>query len=118
MHELSKKISVSFFISDTGREPVREWLLSLQAADRKIVGEDIKTVEFGWPSGLPVCRPLGNGLYEVRSTLTSGVEARVLFNIFGNEMILLHGFIKKGQKTPTKDLKTAKRRLMKFKRKP
>ena len=118
MHEPSKKISVSFFISDTGREPVREWLLSLQAADRKIVGEDIKTVEFGWPLGMPVCRPLGNGLYEVRSILTSGVESRVPFTIFGKEMILLNGFTKKRQKTPTKDLKTAKRRLMKFKKKP
>jgi phage-related protein len=96
MNEPSKKISVSFFISDTGREPVREWLLSLQAADRKIIGKDIKTVEFGRPLGMPVCRPLGNGLYEVRSTLTSGVGARVLFTIFGNEMIFVARLHKKG----------------------
>ena len=111
-----KKITVSFFISDTGKEPVRSWLLALSKDDRKIVGEDIKTVEFGWPIGMPTCRPLGNGLYEVRSTLTDGTEARILFTIQGNNMVLLHGFTKKSNKTPTNDKKIAKRRLSKFKK--
>lgn len=66
-----KKITVKFYKSDAGKEPVKEWLLELNKEDKKIVGVDVKTVEFGWPIGMPVCKPLGNGLYEVRSNLQS-----------------------------------------------
>jgi Phage derived protein Gp49-like (DUF891) len=47
---------------------VRGWLKGLSTEDRKRIGEDIKTVEFGWPLGMPVCRPLGDGVYEVRTS--------------------------------------------------
>jgi phage-related protein len=115
MNALSKKISVLFFKNDNGKEPVRDWLLCLPEANRKIVGEDVKTVEFGWPVGMPVCRSIGGNLYEIRSTLIDGNEARILFTIFKNDMVLLHGFIKKTQKTPKRDMDLAKRRLQKFK---
>jgi phage-related protein len=71
---------------------------------------DIKTVEFGWPIGMPVCRPLGEGLYEVRSDLSQNKIGRVLFYIDSeSRMVLLHGFIKKSQKAPTADLELARK---------
>jgi phage-related protein len=93
---LAKKIAVAFFASERGTEPVRDWLKSLEKADRAKIGEDIRTVEFGWPLGMPTCKPLGRGLYEVRTTLKDRI-ARVPFGIEGSKMILLHGFIKKSQ---------------------
>ncbi len=117
MDKSGKKITVVFFKNDRGKEPVRKWLTeNITPENRKIIGTDIKTVEMGWPIGMPTCKPLGQGLYEVRSGLTDGTAARVLFTIHGNHMVLLHGFIKKGRKTPTNDLRTAKNRLAKFKR--
>ncbi len=94
--------------------PVRDWILSLSPANRKILGEDIKTVEFGWPVGMPTVRPMGNKLYEVRSRLSDGSDARVLFTIYKNSMVLLHGFIKTTRKTPKRQLDLAKRRMKKF----
>lgn len=105
-----KRISVVFFKTDKGTEPVREWLKRLDREDMKTVGTDIKTVEFGWPIGMPTCKSLGDGIWEVRSNLTRGRTARVLFCISDDLTILLHGFIKKSQKTPKPDLDTAKRR--------
>ncbi|MGB7189159.1 MAG: type II toxin-antitoxin system RelE/ParE family toxin [Acidobacteriaceae bacterium] len=107
----AKRISVLFFRTASGGEPVRNWLKSLEPVDdRKQIGVDIKTVEFGWPLGMPVCRPLGDGLYEVRSSLSGNRIARVLFFIDSAErMVLLHGFVKKTQKTPTGDMELARR---------
>ena len=99
-----------FYALPSGREPVREWLKSLPAEDRKIVGEDIKDVEFAWPIGMPLCRSLSRGLWEVRSTLTQGRIARVLFAEHEGRMILLHAFIKMTQKTPAGDLQLAMKR--------
>src|SRR5712664_2458717 len=77
-----KRVSVVFFRSEAGGEPVRQWLKSLpHDEDRKRIGADIKTVEFGWPLGMPVCRPLGDGIYEVRTSLVQNRIARVLFYI-------------------------------------
>lgn len=90
---------------------MRDWLLDLAQDDRRSVGHDIQTVEFGWPIGMPVCRPLGNGLYEVRSSLSDGRIGRVLFCITKNEMVLLHGFVKKTQKTSPTDLALARKRM-------
>ena len=88
---------------------MREWLKGLLSDDRKRIGEDIKTVEFGWPIGMPVCRPLGSGIYEVRSNLAQKRIARVLFYIDKkSRMVLLHGFINKTQKTPDEDLELAR----------
>ena len=90
---------------------MREWLKVLPPADRRILGEDIKDVEFAWPLGLPLVRPLGQHLWEVRSTLTQGRIARVIFCLHGGQMILLNGFIKKTQKTPQREIDLALRRM-------
>jgi phage-related protein len=104
-----KRIEAIFFRTAAGGEPVRQWLKSLKPIeDRKQIGIDIKTVEFGWPIGMPVCKPLGGGLYEVRSSLGQNRIARVLFYIDAKgRMVLLHGFIKKTQRTPPADLELA-----------
>lgn len=103
-----KRIPAVFFRTEAGGEPVREWLKSLSRTDRKQIGTDIMTVEFGWPIGMPVCRPLGHGLYEVRTSLSSNRIARVLFYVDKRgRMVLLHGFIKKTQKTPVDELNLA-----------
>jgi phage-related protein len=107
-------LSVNFYRSDSGKEPVRNWLKSLSREDKKIIGEDIKTAQFGWPIGMPLIRPLGKGIYEVRSTLKNNI-ARVIFTVENKRMILLHGFIKKDQKTPKNDLELALKRLAKIK---
>jgi len=110
MTDRNKKIPAVFFITSNGNEPVREWLLSLQKKDRLIVGTDIKTVEYGWPIGMPTCRPMGDGLHEVRSNISGTRIARMLFFVHKNKMMLLHGFIKKTMKTPKLDLDIAKKR--------
>lgn len=102
-----KRLPAAFFALPSGREPVREWLKDLGRDDRKIVGEDIRDVEFSWPIGMPLCRPMGNGLWEVRSSLSQGRIARVLFCIGDGHMVLLHAFIKKTQKTAVSDLALA-----------
>jgi phage-related protein len=111
----AKKITVVFFATASGTEPVRDWLHAMSREDRKKVGDDVKSVEFGWPIGMPVCRPLGKGLYEVRTHLKDTI-ARVLFAIEGDKMVLLHGFIKKSQTTPVGDLDLARVRLQAFRR--
>ena len=106
-----------FFRTEAGGEPLREWLKSLPPEDRKLIGEDIKTVEFGWPVGMPVCRSLGGGICEIRTHLTQDRIARVLFYIDAKgRMVLLHGFIKKTQKTPMNDLELARRNKSKHER--
>ena len=105
-----KRLPAAFYQLPSGREPVRDWLKALDAADRKIIGEDIKDVEFSWPIGMPLVRPLGNGLWEVRSEITQGRIARVIFCISHQHMVLLHGFVKKTQKTPDADLDLARKR--------
>ncbi len=91
---------------------MREWLKGLPLPDRRILGTDIATVEFGWPVGMPVCRPITGrrGLFEVRSSLTGNRIARVLFCIHGKQMVLLHGFIKKTEQTSDTDLDLAMKR--------
>lgn len=101
--------TIRFFATDTGNEPVREWLKSLPKEERRIIGEDIKTVQATLQWRKPLVDSLGNGLWEVRSTLPSGI-ARVLFFEHRGEMILLHGFKKKTQKTPNDALKLAQER--------
>ena len=90
---------------------MREWLKELSLADKRIIGEDLKTVEYGWPVGMPLCRSIGDGLWEVRSDLLNGRTARVLFCIADRYIVLLHGFIKKTQKTPDSDLALARQRM-------
>lgn len=106
-----KKIPAAFYCTAAGNEPVREWLKALDEADRRSVGQDIATAEFGWPVGMPVCRSLGKGLYEIRSDIGDGRITRVMFCVAGDKMVLLHGFIKKTQKTPTADFDLALKRM-------
>ena len=103
-------LSVAFYRSGSGNEPVRDWLLELKRQDRKTVGQDIKTAQYGWPLGMPLIRKLEPGLWEVRSHVADGI-ARMLFTVDGETMVLLHGFVKKSQKTPATDMKTARQRL-------
>lgn len=107
-------LSVCFFQSEAGVEPVREWLRALSAHDRKTIGEDIKTVQFGWPLGMPLVRKMGKDLWEVRIHLANRI-ARVLFTVVNGTMVLLHGFIKKSHGTPQEDLDLAKSRLRQVK---
>ena len=103
-------LEVRFFKTDAGTEPVRNWLRELSATDRKAIGEDIKTVQFGWPLGMPLVRKMEKDLWEIRVHL-DGRIARVLFTVSNSKIILLHGFIKKSQATPQPELKLAKDRI-------
>jgi phage-related protein len=104
------RLKVIFFKSQNGKEPVREWLKSLPAQDMKILGEDIKTVQFGWPLGMPLVRKIEPGLWEIRSDISNGT-ARVFFTVQREFMVLLHGFAKKSNKTPQDDLLLVRKRL-------
>jgi phage-related protein len=110
MKQRLKCLPAYFYRLGSGREPVREWLKELGSEDRKTIGEDIKDVEFSWPIGMPLVRPLGRELWEVRSSLPRGRIARVLFCVVKGRMMLLHGFIKKTRKTPQRDIDLALKR--------
>lgn len=110
MADEAKRIPAQFYRTLQGSEPVREWLKELDPAARRIIGFDLKDVEFGWPVGMPLCRSLGRGLWEVRSNLPDGRIARVIFCVHEGRMVLLHGFIKKTQKTPPQEIELALRR--------
>jgi phage-related protein len=111
MIDRSKKLHARFYETPAGSEPVRQWFKDLSPEDRKILGKDVAKVEFGWPIGMPYCRSLGAGLWEVRSDISDGRIARVLFCVMGNGMVLLHSFIKKTQRTPASELELAKKRM-------
>ena len=102
-------LSVKFFRTEAGHEPVREFLRDLPPEDRKIIGTDIKEVQFGWPLGMPLVRKMEKDLWEVRSHLENRIS-RVLFTVVGGQMVLLHAFIKKTERTPQPDLEIAKAR--------
>lgn len=108
----TKEFPARFFESGAGRVPVRDWLLGLTPEDRKAIGDDIRTAEFGWPIGMPLCRAIKGhkGLWEIRSRLEGGRIARVFFCAHKGSMVLLHGFVKKSQKTPPKELDVAVKR--------
>lgn len=118
LDDFGKRLPVKFFETARGAQPVREWLKDLVQDDRRIIGADVKEVEFGWPKGMPLCRPISGrrGLWEVRSTLTGGRIARILFCIHDGQMILLHGFEKTDQKTPVRELDVAVKRMKELSR--
>jgi phage-related protein len=103
-------LRVVFYRSESGSEPVREWLKELQKEDRKAIGEDIKTAQVGWPLGMPLIRKVERDLWEVRSNITAGI-ARTFFTVEKDTMVLLHGFIKKSHEIPLNELRTARRRM-------
>lgn len=102
-----KRIRAEFYRTERGAEPVREWLLGLGKEDRRLIGVDIRVCEYGWPIGMPTCRALGQGLFEIRTNLPQNRAARVLFFPFEGRLVFLHGFIKKTQQTPKPDLNLA-----------
>lgn len=110
MSDEHKRIPARFYRTAAGAEPVRDWLKGLEVEDRRNIGMDFKDVEYGWPLGMPLCRSIGHGLWEVRSSISHGRIARVIFCVEQSEMILLHGFIKKTQKTPQQDIDLALKR--------
>lgn len=107
------RLTVRFFRESTGSEPGRDWLKRLPVEEMREIGSDIKTVQFGWPIGMPVVDHIDGDMWEVRTRLSTRI-ARVLFVLEGNVMVLLHGFIKKERKTPKADLDIAKQRLKKL----
>jgi phage-related protein len=108
-------LEVNFYVTEQGNEPVRDWLKSSNTADKKRIGEDIKTVQFGWPLGMPLVKHLDGDIWEVRVNLSTSI-ARVLFVLDRRSMVLIHGFIKKQQKTLKSDLDLAKDRVKKLRR--
>ena len=108
-----RPLKVVFFKTDTGNEPVREWLKELSKEDCKAIGTDILTVQYAWPVGKPLVDNLGDGIWEVRSRLINRI-ARTLFAVVDEEIVLLHGFIKKQQRTPQDELDLAKKRKKQY----
>ena len=108
-----RPLKVVFFKTETGNEPVREWLKELSKEDCKVIGTDILTVQYAWPVGKPLVDNLGDGIWEVRSRLDNRI-ARTLFAVVDQEIVLLHGFIKKQQKTPQDELELAKKRKKQY----
>lgn len=104
------EVPVRFFRSKTGREPVLDWLRALDRDDRRSIGLDLMRVQFGWPLGMPLVRSLQDGLWEVRCTLPSHRIARLILCFHERTLVVLHGFIKKTEKTPADDLELARRR--------
>jgi len=102
-----KRIPLLFYRSVGDREPVREWLKGLEYLDRHAIGMDLMRVQWRWPIGMPLCRPLGQGLWEVRTNLPSNRIGRVLFCLHEGALVALHGFIKKTEKIPDNELKIA-----------
>lgn len=107
---LRVKLNIFFFKLTSGEEPVRKWLKALEPMDRKTIGRDLKTLQFGWPLGMPLVRLIDGGIWELRTDLTNRT-ARVLFALNDGNVVLLHGFIKKQQTTPLTELRLAKVRL-------
>ena len=111
-----RKIPLIFFRSGLGREPVREWLKGLAEAERRAIGMDLLRAQWRWPVGMPLCRPVGNGLWEIRTDLTTGRTARVLLCVYHEHLVALHGFIKKTRATPDDELSLARRRQKELER--
>jgi phage-related protein len=109
--DLPRPLPLKMWRSPTGNEPTRDWFRSLPDVDRKVLGFDLKKLQFAWPVGMPMVRSMGNGLWELRTSLPSRREARVLFAVDGKYIAVLHGFIKKSQKTPDHELALARKRL-------
>ncbi|HWB98331.1 MAG TPA: type II toxin-antitoxin system RelE/ParE family toxin [Bryobacteraceae bacterium] len=105
-----QKVPLVFFRTEAGSEPVRDWLKGLSQSERQAIGKDLLRAQWQWPVGMPLCRPLGNGLWEVRTDLPTKQTARVLLCLYRGHLVALHGFIKKTRKTPDDDLNLARRR--------
>lgn len=107
---MERPIQVVFFRLNSGREPVRDWLKGLDREIRRAIGEDIKTLQFRWPIGMPLARKMEEDLWELRSQISPGI-ARTFFTFYDDKIVLLHGFVKKSSRTPATEMAIARRRL-------
>jgi phage-related protein len=105
-----RKVELVFFRNSAGNEPVRDWLKGLDEAERRVIGTDLLRAQWRWPVGMPLCRPMGKGLWEVRTDLSGNRTARVLICFHQGCLVAVHGFIKKTRATPEDDLALARRR--------
>jgi phage-related protein len=105
-----QKIPLIFYRTAAGSEPVREWLKGLPEAERQAIGKDLLRAQWRWPVGMPLCRAMGNGLWEIRTDLPTKRTARVLLCLYSEDLVALHGFIKKTRTTPDEDLTLARKR--------
>lgn len=112
----AQKVPLIFFRTDAGGEPVREWLKGLAQGERQAIGKDLLRAQWRWPVGMPLCRPLGSGLWEVRTDLPAKRTARVLLCLYRGRLVALHGLIKKTRTTPDEDLALARQRQKEFER--
>ena len=110
-----QKTPLIFFRTEGGIEPVRDWLRDLPPEDRREMGKDLMRAQWRWPVGMPLCRPMGEGLWEIRTDLPSNRIARVLLGVDEGALVALHAFIKKTQKTPHSELAVARKRLKELK---
>ena len=111
-----QKIPLIFYHTAAGSEPVREWLKGLDEAERQGIGKDLLRAQWRWPVGMPLCRPMGNGLWEVRTDLPTKRTARVLLCLYREHLVALHGFIKKTRATQDEDFATARKRQKELER--
>ena len=111
-----QKIPLIFYRTEAGSEPVREWLKGLTETDRQAIGRDLLRAQWRWPVGMPLCRPLGKGLWEVRTDLPTKRTARVLLCVYREHLVALHGFIKKSRATPHEDLALARKHQQELQR--
>ncbi len=111
-----QKIPLIFYRTAAGSEPVREWLKGLDEAERRAVGKDLLRAQWRWPAGMPLCRPMGSGLWEIRTDLPTKRTARVLICLCREHLVALHGFVKKTRATPYSDLATARKRQKELER--
>lgn len=110
-----RKTPLVFYRSGNGKEPVRDWLKGLDAPDRRAVGQDLMRAQWRWPAAMPLCRAMGQGLWEIRTELPSSRIARVLLCLDDGVLVALHAFVKKTQKTPDEELALARKRLKELK---
>ena len=112
--EFVKELPISFFREDSGNEPVRKWLFTLTQEERRLIGRDIRVIQLEWPIGTPLVKNISVGLWEIRSKLETR-NARIFFMMHSGTIVLLHGFIKKTEKTPPQEINVAKKRILKVK---
>lgn len=105
------RIDLYFYKTSSDNEPVRDWLIELPKAERQLIGLDLQRVQYRWPVGMPLCKHLGNGLWEVRTNLQDGKISRVFICFHDGDLYALHAIIKKTQKTPKSDLDLALKRM-------
>ena len=110
MVEKPQKTPLIFYRTAGGREAVRKWLKGLDKNERQAIGKDLMRAQWRWPVGMPLCRPLGNSLWEIRTDLPTSRTARVPLCFYRAHLVALHGFIKKTRAAPEADLATARKR--------